>query len=242
VKPSLEIVIPVLDEAKSIEKQIELLNKFLDMGNFYFDYQITIAENGSKDDTLFRAKSLARRFARVEVLSVGERGVGRAIKSAWNNSNCNYVGYMDLDFATDLKHLHQVEDYFLLGTDCVYGSRLLKGSKVLRRSLLRNTTSHILNMIIHGVFKTKVSDVMCGFKFIKADLARELMKGLAVTNGWFFCAEIAITSEVTGYSLAEIPVVWTDDGESKVKIMRLAIEYLRNIRELRKRLKNSKDQ
>ena len=242
MKPTLEIVIPVLDEANSLARQIEILDNFLATENLHFDYRITIAENGSVDDTLLNAKSLARRFARVRVVSVGERGVGRALKKAWSNSNCDYVGYMDLDFATDLKHLHQVEDFFLLGTDCVYGSRLLRGSKVLRRSIVRSITSHVLNIIAHGVFKTKVSDVMCGFKFIRTNLAKRLMKDLAVTNGWFFCAEIAITSEVEGYSLEEIPVVWTDDGKSKVKILRLSIEYLRNMRDLRQRLKYKKDQ
>ena len=77
MKSSLEIVIPVLNEAELIERQIELLNNFLNSEKFHFDYRITIAENGSTDDTLDRAESLARRFERVKVLSVGQQ-IGRA--------------------------------------------------------------------------------------------------------------------------------------------------------------------
>jgi glycosyltransferase involved in cell wall biosynthesis len=242
VKLSLEIVIPVLNEADSIERQIKLLNNFLDTENFQFDYRITIAENGSTDDTLLHAKSLARRFDRVKVLSVGQRGVGRALKKAWSLSECDYVGYMDLDFATDLKHLHQVEASFLTGTNCVYGSRLLKASTVLHRSHVRSIASRFLNIIVRRLFKTDITDVMCGFKFFEIDFAKKLMHELAVTDGWFFCAEIVIASELEGFSLTEIPVEWTDDGKSKVKILSLSLEYLKNIRDLRQRLKNSKVQ
>ncbi|MCD1213309.1 hypothetical protein B4946_18900 [Vibrio cholerae] len=55
----------------------------------------------------------------------------------------------------------------------------------------------------------------------------------ASSDGWFFCTELLVVSEKMKKNLVELPVKWTDDEESKVKIIPLAIEYLKAMRELK---------
>lgn len=52
-------------------------------------------------------------------------------------------------------------------------------------------------------------------------------------NGWFYCAELLIRAEKAGYRIAELPVVWNDDYDTKVNVIKLIKNYLCRIVELK---------
>lgn len=237
---SIDIVIPVLDESRTIESQITKLQRFLEEEReLKLDYQITIADNGSVDRTLEIANELASKFQNIRVVSVGKRGVGLALKTAWQSSQCNYIGYMDLDFSSDLRHLIDVENLFLQNYDCIFGSRLLPKSKVLGRSFKRTVISKVFNAVIRIVFSSTLSDGMCGFKFLKREKLIGIIQSGANCDGWFFCTEITVSAQLAGYKIVEIPVNWRDDQESKVHIPSLTLEYVRDILRFKKRIATS---
>ncbi len=239
VASTIDIVIPVLNEAKTLEVQVEKLLDFVnDRKDLDIAFMVTIADNGSTDATLAIALEIARKFMNVRVVSVGSRGVGLALKSAWNTSKCDFVGYTDLDLATNLRHLIEVEAALLGSFDCVFGSRLLPESVVVGRSLKRTITSKIFNRVVRYALNTSISDGMCGFKFLKRELLPGIYQEGADSDGWFFCTEIAVAAESAGNRILEIPVFWKDDQESKVKIPSLTIEYLKDILKFRRRRGN----
>lgn len=243
VAPTIDITIPVLNESLTLRSQIEKLQEFLmSQSELIFTYQITIADNGSSDSTLSLAKELAEKFKNIRVVTVGKRGVGLALKSAWTSSRCDYIGYMDLDFSTDLFHLLDMEKYFLDGYECVFGSRLLPGSRVVGRTLKREITSRVFNRIIRTTFGTSMSDGMCGFKFLRRELLSKLLETGAESDGWFFGTEIVVTANLANFYIHEIPVSWHDDADSKVKIPSLTLEYIRDILKFRKRINFSDSQ
>jgi len=240
VSGSIDIVIPVLDEARTLEKQILVLTKFLkNQAKPKFNYQITIADNGSSDDTLAIAKNLAFKFQNIRAVSVGERGVGLALKTAWQKSKCDFVGYMDLDFSTELNHLFDVEKLLLEDYDCVFGSRLLPKSVVIGRTFRREITSRVFNVVVRRIFRTTTSDAMCGFKFMKRKALNHVLDAGASCDRWFFCAEIAVASQLSDLRVIEVPVLWKDDGLSKVKIPSLTLEYISDILSFKRRIKIS---
>jgi glycosyltransferase involved in cell wall biosynthesis len=237
MRPSVELVIPVLNESQSIETQIIKLENYLDSQlNLEFSYQITIADNGSTDSTLGISKMMAKRFKNIRVVSVDTRGVGLALKTAWHSSECDYVGYFDLDFSTDLNHIKDVEKLFTIGFDCVFGSRLLPESVVTGRSLKRGITSVVFNRLIRITFKSSLSDAMCGFKFIKRNQVPKILQYGAECDGWFFCTELTVAAQMAGCKIYELPVKWKDDKNSKVKIPSLTFEYILDIIKFKKRI------
>ena len=237
---SIDIVIPVLNESQTLKAQISKLEKFLEVQDeFKFAYQLTIADNGSSDSTLEIANGLAAELQNIRVVSVGERGVGLALKTAWRSSECDYVGYMDLDFSTNLHHLIDVERLLLKNNDCVFGSRLLPKSIVTGRSFKRGITSRVFNATIRMVFHSSLSDGMCGFKFLKRKILQDIIQIGADCNGWFFCTELTVAAQLTGLKIFEIPVTWQDDAESKVRIPSLTFEYIKDILKFKKRIKTS---
>jgi len=144
---------------------------------------------------------------------------------------------MDLDLSTSLHHLLEVMDIFQTrAAEVVNGSRWLKGSCVSGRSLVRSISSFVLNVIIRRSFSTDISDAMCGFKFVSIETLREVVRVGASSDKWFFGAELIICAKKAGKTVVELPVTWTDDRNSKVRLAPLTVEYLSAIADLKKRL------
>ncbi len=235
----VDIVIPVFNEDQTLKNQIHKLDLFLDSLN-QDEYKIIIADNGSTDGTKFIGEELANTIARVSFIAVGVKGVGRALKKAWENSDAEIIGYMDLDLATNLKHLNEV--MLLMQTyenDIINASRLLPKSKVKNRSSVRNLTSRSFNFILRIVFKTDITDGMCGFKFLRRTTFKSLLANGATSDGWFFATQLLIVGEMLGLTVQEIPIEWTDDKNSKVKIVQTSKTYVLEIIKLRNYIKNS---
>ena len=68
---------------------------------------------------------------------------------------------------------------------------------------------------------------MIGFKFLKREILPRLMDYGAISNGWIFCTELLIVGEFLDLPIKEVSVNWKDDQNSKVKIFKLIIEYIR---------------
>lgn len=233
---TLGIVIPVLNEettlVENINKVLEYLNSEALRDTKVIFY---IGDNGSTDQTPQLSQELVTKYPGIVYYEkVPQKGVGRALKHTWPLINADYVGYMDLDIATDLKHIKEVVDAFEKhNADLVYGTRLHKKSVVVGRSPKREFTSRAFNFILRAYLGVKVSDGMCGFKFLRKDILHDLIMNGVDNNGWFFSTELLTIAEWKGYTLYELPVKWTDDSNSKVNIQRLAIQYLKGMKRLR---------
>lgn len=235
---TFDVTIPVLNEEATLQQQVRFLHQFLSQ-HFpdHHQWRIVIADNGSTDATPQLAMELAAALPEVHLVKVPERGVGLALKTSWEQSRADIVGYMDLDMATDLKHF--TEAYRAIadeGFDLVYGTRLHRRSKVIGRTLLREITSRGFNFIVQNYLGVRFSDGMCGFKWLKRAHVAALREGGAVSNGWFFSTELLAIAEWKGLKMYELPVVWTDDAaNSKVNIPRLARQYLQAMAVLKRR-------
>ena len=80
---------------------------------------------------------------------------------------------------------------------------------------------------------------MCGFKFLKRGIFNNLVQYGAISNGWFFSTEILLVGEWFGYNVMELPVKWSDSQGSHVKVIHLAIEYMKAMKKLKNILQNN---
>lgn len=233
---TFDITIPVLNEEATLRQNVLLLHSFLQ--KHYpskNQWQIVIADNGSTDKTMEIAQQMEQEFPKIKYLKVPDRGVGLALKTSWGQSKADMVGYMDLDLATDLKHF--LEAYQIIvqkGYDVVYATRLHRKSKVIGRTLKREITSRVFNLLLKFYLGNRFSDGMCGFKFLKRKHFENLHHGGARNNGWFFSTELLTVAEWQNLNIYELPVKWTDDvSSSRVKILPLAMRYLKSMQVLK---------
>ena len=230
---SFDIAIPVLNEENRLESGVRRLIDFLSSASVS-KYVVTIADNGSIDETWKIALDLAKEYSQLRCLRVGKKGVGLALKKAWGSSIADIIGYMDVDLSTDLDHFFEVYDIFQNSDILVVnGSRLLPKSKVVNRLFLRTIASVSFNYFLRIILQTRFSDGMCGFKFIRKSAYDTLVSTELYNDGWFFCTELLIKAEWSGFQLYEIPVNWTDDTDSRVNFLALSSYYLREIVKMR---------
>ena len=205
-----------------------------------FSYSIVIADNNSNDQTGVISKNLVAEFDVVKYLFVSQKGKGAAIVSVWQNFEADIYCFMDADLATDLAALPALIQNIVNGFDLVIGSRTSHDSTV-NRSLIRKIFSFGYRIFIKTIFKTKVSDLPCGFKAINQKIKQSVLPKI-INREWFFDSELVLLAEHLNFKIKEIPVVWTEkrvgDDKSKVKLFSLSLAYIKKALELKKRFKS----
>ncbi len=230
-KPSIDIVIPVLNEERALPHCVVTLRHFL-IDAIPNPWRIVIADNGSDDSTPRVGRSLADQHPDVAYLRLEQRGRGRALRRAWLESQADLVSYMDVDLSTDLSAFPPLVQALEDGYDLAIGSRLAKESTVRLRSLKREVISRSYNLLIKAMFFTGFSDAQCGFKGMTSAAARTLLPHVQ-DQGWFFDTELLILAEKREFRIVDVPVTWTDDPDTRVKVVRTALDDLKGLLRLR---------
>jgi len=223
----VEIVVPVYNEQGALPASIRRLHEHL-TAQLPFAWRIVIANNASTDQTARVAAALAADLPGVELLDLPEKGRGRALRAAWTRSDADVLCYMDVDLSTDLDALLPLVAPLVSGhSDVAIGTRLARGSRVVRgpkRELISRTYNQLLRLTLGARF----SDAQCGFKAVRADVARSLLPDVR-DEAWFFDTELLVLAQRRGLRIHEVPVDWVDDPDSRVDIVHTALEDLRGI-------------
>jgi len=223
----VEIVVPVKDEETDLAPSIRRLHAYLS-GGFPLTWHITIADNGSRDRTWDIARGLTAELSRVSAVRLAQPGRGRALRSIWSHSDSEVLAYMDVDLSTDLNALLPLVAPLLSGhSDLAIGTRLAPGARVVRGTK-RELISRCYNVLIRALLRNRFTDAQCGFKAARAEVARDLLPTVS-NEEWFFDTELLVRAERSGMRIHEVPVDWVDDLDSRVDVLRTALEDLRGV-------------
>jgi len=230
------VVLPVYNEEIILENNTLHLFNFL-KNNLTDDWQIVLADNGSTDDTAAISKTLvARHPEKISYFYIPEKGRGGALRAAWLDFPADIYSYMDSDLATDLVFFPKLIEAVKNGYDVASGSRLLEESET-ERSLARDVPSKIFNFLLKIILNFKIKDSQCGFKAISRKAAQDLVPKIQ-DNHWFFDTELLFLAQKYNYKIKELPIRWTEKQnrrrKSKVKVIKTALDYLKEIRRLKK--------
>lgn len=223
----LDVTIPVYNEEADLASCVHRLQHHLDRF-FPYQYTITIADNASTDSTPLVATRLTHELDNVRYIRLEQKGRGRALSTVWSESEAEVVAYMDVDMSTDLNALLPLVAPLISGhSDVAIGSRLSRHSRVVRGTK-RELISRCYNLILRSTLFTRFSDAQCGFKAVRAEVARKLLP-LIEDTGWFFDTELLVLAERAGLRIHEVPVDWVDDPDSRVDIVATAVADLKGV-------------
>ncbi len=224
---TVEIVVPVYNEARTVEANVQTLRRYLD-ARVPFPVLVTVVDNGSADDTWEAASRLAAQVPGVQAMRLVEKGRGRALKAAWLTSDAPVLAYMDVDLSTDLDAILPLVAPLISGhSDLAIGTRLAPGALVVRGAR-REAISRAYNLLVRTLTRNRFSDAQCGFKAIRVDAARLLLPHVR-DDEWFFDTELLVLAERNGLRIHEVPVAWEDDRDSRVDVIRTATGDLRGL-------------
>ncbi|MCI0902629.1 MAG: glycosyltransferase family 2 protein [Chloroflexi bacterium] len=227
---TVDITIPVYNEEEVLPRTIATLTEFLE-ANLSNPWQVTIADNASTDSTQAVSEMLCRKHPGVFYLRIPQKGRGRALRTAWLDSQADIVSYMDADLSTDLSHFPQLIKALESGNHIAVGSRLSKDSQV-SRGFKREFISRGYNLLINAMFFTGLPDAQCGFKALTRATAEAIVPSIK-NNNWFFDTELLVIAAKRGFNIASVPVKWIDDPASTVNIASTAKEDIKGLMRLR---------
>ncbi|MEE0706655.1 MAG: glycosyltransferase [Adlercreutzia sp.] len=237
----LNIILPVYNEEGRLRKGVETTVNYLERSH-QGEYELTIVDNASSDETSRIAESLCEDYPQVQYFRINEKGVGAAFRKGVDENESPIVGYMDIDLSTDVRHIDDVLRLFFSdgSIGMVNGSRWARGSDACGRKWYRNLTSHGLTWFLKIAVGMQATDSICGFKFFAKELAEKLVSEAdASENGWFYIIELLLRAERSDCVVRELPVRWCDDSEnSKVEVIPLIRNYCEQTARLRRVLKS----
>jgi putative flippase GtrA len=223
----VEVVVPVHDEEHVLEVSIRRLHGYLS-ANFPFAFRITIADNASTDATWPLARRLAERFTEVRAVHLAQKGRGRALRQVWGASDADVVAYMDVDLSTGLEALLPLVAPLVSGhSDLAIGTRLANGAAVVRGPR-RELVSRCYNLLLRTIMRARFSDAQCGFKAGRTEVVRALLPAVE-DQAWFFDTELLLAAQRGGLRIHEVPVDWVEDTDSRVDVVRTALDDLRGM-------------
>jgi dolichyl-phosphate beta-glucosyltransferase len=225
-EPTLSIVIPAYNEEIRIVATIGAIASYVsDLG---FDWELIIADDGSKDTTVKTVEELG--LVNLTVLKTPQNGgKGSAVKRGVLAARGSYILFDDADNSTPIeevtKLLAKVKDE---GYDVAVGSRAAEGAAEAKKSALRQLLSDGLRWIVKHILHIGVRDTQCGFKmFTRA--AGQKLHSMQTIMGFSFDLEILFLAEKFGYRIAEVPVSWIDAPGSKVDTRKEVQRFLRDL-------------
>jgi putative flippase GtrA len=225
--PMVEVVVPVHNEQEVLEASIWRLHGYL-KASFPFSFRITIADNASTDATWPLARRLADQLPDVRAVHVPQKGRGRALRQVWSVSAAAVVAYMDVDLSTGLEALLPLIAPLLSGhSDLAIGTRLANGAAVVRGPK-RELVSRCYNLLLRATMRARFSDAQCGFKAVRTEVVKALLPAVE-DQAWFFDTELLLAAQRAGLRIHEVPVDWVEDTDSRVDVVRTALDDLRGM-------------
>lgn len=226
--PRVDVVIPVYNEEHVLADSIAALRAHL-AAHLPYAWRVVIADNASVDGTRRVGEEVAAAHDDVVYLHLDQKGRGRALKRAWSQSDADVLTYMDVDLSTNLDSFRPLVENVIHGPyDIAIGSRLTRGARVTRQ-WKREFISRGYNLLIKAMFPRRTfSDAQCGFKAISRTAADALLPHVE-NNEWFFDSELLLRAERAGFQIAEVPVEWIEDLDSRVNIVATAMEDIKGL-------------
>ena len=227
------VVIPAYNEEKRLPTYLrEIITYFDRRGE---SYEVIVVDDGSQDGTGSMVERFRANTPSVRLIKLMEnRGKGCAVRTGMLAARGTLRLFTDADGATPIRELERLEWSIADGADIAVGSRTVRDStRTVQARAFRKMSGWIFNVIVRSLGVTDVTDTQCGFKLFRAPVALALFSTLRC-DGFSFDVELLFLSQRWKYHTIEVPVHWTDQASSKVRVVRDGLRMLRDIWKIRR--------
>ena len=214
----LSVIIPAYNEENRIGQTITKICGYLAQQDYLSE--IIVVNDGSTDDTFEKASEALKGMERSQVLSrLRNFGKGYSVREGVIVAKGQCILFSDSDLSTPIEELDKFLPWLEKGFDVVIGSRALPDSDIqIRQSLVRESMGKMFNVFVQMLVMKGIKDTQCGFKLFRREAAMDIFPRVK-TKGFSFDVEVLLLSRKLGYRIKEIPVIWRNSPESKVKMV-----------------------
>jgi dolichyl-phosphate beta-glucosyltransferase len=216
--PSLLLLIPAYNEERRIAPVLEAYAEYF-IRHYPGKFQLVVILNGCRDDTIGVVRAAEKRFLCISHLDfpapIGKGGA--LIEGLKLAPLADLIGYVDADGATPPEaFLDLVKGCVAREADCVIASRWVEGSRInVAQTTDRRTASRLFHAFVEGFFWMGIRDTQCGAKVMVRAAVERVQPQLRLAD-LAFDVNLLYSLRSAGFTVKEVPTVWTDQSGSKV--------------------------
>jgi dolichol-phosphate mannosyltransferase len=221
----LSVVIPARNEEGAVQDTVSALLRLLQAEAI--PSEIVVVDDGSADRTAALVADLSMRAPEVRLVrNTGRHGFGMAIRCGLEAVTGDAVAIVMADGSDSPEDVVKCYRKLREGPDCVFGSRFIRGGKLIDYPLHKLALNRLGNWFIKALFGVPFNDFTNAFKLYR----REVIEGMQplISPHFNLTVEMPLKAITRGYSFAVVPINWTNrqTGMSKLKIKEMGSRYL----------------
>lgn len=224
--PFFSIIIPAHNEEGCIAGTCRaILDRFA--AEQIEDFELCVVNDNSSDRTGEILAELSREHPQIRVVeNTPPNGFGFAIRKGLQayRGDCACIVMGDLSDSPEdiLAYYREMK----AGAECVFGSRFIKGSRVVDYPRHKLWINRLANRFIKLLFRLETNDITNAFKCYRRDVIDGIQPLLAAHFN--LTVEMPLKAITRGFNYKMIPISWTNrqTGESKLKIEEMGSRYL----------------
>ena len=211
------VIIPTYNEKENITNILEAIFQ-LGQG-----FHVLVIDDSSPDGTAAIVKQLQGRYPGQLFLEErqGKLGLGTAYIHGFKwavRNNYQFIFEMDADFSHNPDDLLRLRQACIDGADASIGSRYIKGVNVVNWPMSRVLMSYFASVYVRFITRINIQDATAGFMCYRRKVLETVNLDKIKFVGYAFQIEIKYTAIKHGFTLVEIPIIFTDRtaGTSKM--------------------------
>jgi glycosyltransferase involved in cell wall biosynthesis len=222
--PRISIVIPVYNEEGILHAAVVDLRERL--APYGWNYEVILAENGSRDRTVAIAEELAKKYPEVRMLSVGEPNYGKAMKTGILESRGEFVICEEIDLCDADFHKRAIALLESGSVDMVIGSKLIAGAED-DRPWARHAASLVYTNLLRVSLGFRGTDTH-GLKAFRRSALIDIAADCLVDRD-VFASEFVIRAYRARIPIEEIPVRVVEKRPPSINLLKRVPNVLKNL-------------
>ena len=215
----LSIVIPAYNEKQRIGKTLRVMHAYLQQQPYAAE--IIVVDDGSQDGTASIVQASEAAFSPTQVLRNGRnRGKGFSVRQGFLHARGEYLLFSDADLSTPIEEVEKLLAALQEPCDIAIGSRAVPGSRVeVHQPWYREHMGRLFNVCVQILAVPGIRDTQCGFKCFRREAAMAICHRM-VAERFGFDVEMLYLARRLGYRVREVPVLWRNSPETRVRVWR----------------------
>ena len=218
------VIIPARDEEESLPATVDDIHRTFNEAGV--PHEIVVVDDGSKDRTWAVLQELKARIPTLApTQNGGQNGFGRAVIWGIDHSRGDAVVIMMADASDSPAHAVKYWQLLNEGFDCAFGSRFIKGGKVIDYPRVKLMINRLANYLVRIGFNIPLNDTTNAFKAYRRTVIEGCRPFLA--PHFNLTVEIPLKAIVRGFTFTITPITWQNRkyGVPKLKIKEMGSRY-----------------
>jgi dolichyl-phosphate beta-glucosyltransferase len=228
----LSVVIPAYNEELRIGQTLSVIRTYLRQQPFAAE--ILVVDDGSQDGTAATVRAFDAALPPIRLLRNGRnRGKGFSVRRGFLHADGEYLLFSDADLSTPIEEVEKLFAALREPCDIAIGSRALPGARVeIHQPRYREYLGRLFNRCVQTFAVPGIQDTQCGFKCFRRETALAICERMTA-EGFGFDVEMLYLARRLGYRVREVPVVWRNSPQSRVRMWHDPVSMLGDLWRIR---------